>query len=75
MTTLFNWSSHGGQNEDKTLLQRSQPCHKGEFRHESISASDHNDVDRIFVGRAHKSTTKVCFCTIIGHCMIVIMSV
>jgi len=39
-TTLFkiNSSSHGGQNEDKTLLQRSQPCHKGEFRHVSISA-------------------------------------
>ena len=26
---------HGGQNEDKTLLQR---CHNGEFRHVSISA-------------------------------------
>ena len=37
MTTLFNWSSYGGQNEDKTL-QRSQFCHKGEFRHVSISA-------------------------------------
>ena len=36
--TLFNWSSHGGQNEDRTLLQRSQRCHKGEFRHVSISA-------------------------------------
>ena len=30
-------ASHGGQNEDKTLLQRSQRCHKGEFRHVSIS--------------------------------------
>ena len=37
MTTLFNWSSYGDQNEDKTL-QRSQFCHKGEFRHVSISA-------------------------------------
>ena len=37
MTTLFNWSGHGGQNEDRTLLQRSQRCHKGEFRHRSIS--------------------------------------
>jgi len=38
--TLFNqinWSSHGSQNEDKTLLQHSQHCHKGEFRHVSIS--------------------------------------
>ena len=26
-----------GPNEDKTLLQRSQRCHKGEFRHVSIS--------------------------------------
>jgi len=24
---------HGGQNEDKTLLQHSQRCHKGEFCH------------------------------------------
>jgi len=31
-------ASHGGQNDDKTLLQRSQRCHKGEFRHVSISA-------------------------------------
>ena len=44
MTTLFNCSndqvraSHGGQNEDKTLLQRSQHCHKGEFWHVSINA-------------------------------------
>jgi len=38
MTTLFNWSSHGGQDEDKILLQCSQHCHKGEFRHVSISA-------------------------------------
>ena len=30
-------SSHGGQNEDRTLLQRSQRCHNGEFRHVSIS--------------------------------------
>ena len=30
-------ASHGGQTEDKTL-QRSQPCHKGEFWHVSISA-------------------------------------
>ena len=37
MTTLFNWSSHGGQNEDRTLLQRSQCCHNGDFRHISIS--------------------------------------
>jgi len=29
---------HSGQDEDKTLLQRSQCCHKGEFRHGSISA-------------------------------------
>ena len=36
--TLFNWSSHGGQDEDKTLLQRSQRCHKGAFRHVTISA-------------------------------------
>ena len=36
--TLFNWSSRGGQNEDKTLLQRSQCYHKGEFWHVSISA-------------------------------------
>ena len=33
MTKLFNWSSHGGQNEDRTLLQRSQRCHNGDFRH------------------------------------------
>jgi len=32
----FNWSSHGSQNEDKTL-QRSQRCHKGEFLRVSIS--------------------------------------
>ena len=38
MTTLFNWLSYGGQNEDKTLLQHSQSCHRGEFRHVSISA-------------------------------------
>jgi len=36
MTTLFNWSSHGGQNEDR-LLQRSQRRHNGDFRHISIS--------------------------------------
>ena len=35
--TLFNWSSHGGQNEDRTILQRSQRFHKGEFRHVSMS--------------------------------------
>ena len=35
--TLFNWSSHGSQNEDKTLLQCSQRCHKGEFRHVSTT--------------------------------------
>jgi len=41
MTTLFNRAidqvraSHGGQNEDKTLLQRLKHC---EFRHVSISA-------------------------------------
>ena len=29
--------SHGDQNEDRTLLQCSQRCHKGEFRHVSIS--------------------------------------
>ena len=34
---MFNWSSHGGQNENRTLLQRSQRCRKGEFRHVSIS--------------------------------------
>ena len=38
--TLFNWSSHGGQNEDRTLLQRSQRYH----------SRDHYDVARIFVG-------------------------
>ena len=38
MTTLLNWSSHGGQDEDKTLLQRSQCCHKGEFWYVIISA-------------------------------------
>jgi len=37
MTTLSNWSSHGGQNEDRMLLQRSQRCHRGEFQHVSIS--------------------------------------
>ena len=31
-------ASHGSQNEDKTLLQRSQHCHKGEFWHVSINA-------------------------------------
>ena len=31
-------ASHGSQNEDKTLLQRSQHSHKGEFRHVSMSA-------------------------------------
>ena len=36
--TLFNRSSHGGQDEDKALLQRSQRCHKGEVQHVSISA-------------------------------------
>jgi len=30
--------SHGSQNEDKTLLQHSQRCHKGEFWYVSISA-------------------------------------
>jgi len=30
--TLFNWLRHGGQNKDRTFLQRSQHCHKGEFR-------------------------------------------
>ena len=29
--------SHGGQNKDTTLLQRSQCCHNGEFQHVSIS--------------------------------------
>ena len=28
MTTLFNWLSHGRQNDDKALLQCLQPCHK-----------------------------------------------
>jgi len=37
MTTLFSWSSHGGQDEYRALLQRSQRCHKDEFRHVSIS--------------------------------------
>ena len=37
MTTLWNWSSHGGQDEDNTFLQRSQRCHKDEFRHVRIS--------------------------------------
>jgi len=36
--TLFNWSSYGGQNKDRTLLQHSQHCHKGEFRHVNFSA-------------------------------------
>ena len=31
-------ASHSSQNEDKTLLQHSQCCHKGEFWHVSISA-------------------------------------
>jgi len=35
--TLLNWSSNGDQNEERTLLQRSQRCHNGEFRHVSIS--------------------------------------
>ena len=30
--------SHGGPDKDKTLLQHSQRCHEGEFRHISISA-------------------------------------
>ena len=49
MTTLYNWSSYGGQNKDKALLQRSQSCHKGEFsaRKQSVHDSDHYDVDRI----------------------------
>jgi len=34
----YNCSSHGGQNKDRTLLQCSQHCHKGEFGHISISA-------------------------------------
>jgi len=34
----FARASYGGQNEDKTLLQRSQHCHKGEFWHVGISA-------------------------------------
>ena len=34
---LFNWSLRGGQNEDRTLLQRSQHCRNGEFRHVGIS--------------------------------------
>jgi len=38
-TTQFNWSSRGGQNEDRTLSQRSQRCHNGEFRHVSISTT------------------------------------
>jgi len=33
----FNWLRNGGQNEDRTLLQRSQHCHNSEFRHISIS--------------------------------------
>ena len=33
----YNCSRYGGQNEDKALLQRLQSCHKGEFRHVSIS--------------------------------------
>ena len=32
------WASHGGQNEDKTILQRSYHCYKGEFWHVSTSA-------------------------------------
>jgi len=31
-------SSYGGQNANKTLLQLSQSCHKGDFQHVSISA-------------------------------------
>jgi len=34
---LISWLSYGGQNEDKTLLQLSQSCHKCEFQHVSIS--------------------------------------
>jgi len=34
----------------KTLLQRSQRCHKGEFRQASVLDSDHDDGERIFVG-------------------------
>jgi len=35
--TWWPRSSHGGQLEDRTLVQRSQRCHNGEFRHISIS--------------------------------------
>ena len=48
--TLFDWSSHGGQNKDKTSVQCSQHCHKGEFQHVNISAQQWYNVDRIFMG-------------------------
>jgi len=35
--------------DDRVLLQRSQRCHKGEFRHVNISTRQY-DVDRILVG-------------------------
>jgi len=80
--------SRGGSNEDKTLLQCSQLCYKGEFQHVSISAQhmlwsesswafpesyNANDswIMRLSDGglqedkRAHNSTIKVNFCTII----------
>jgi len=40
---LLNWLSHGSQDEDKTLLQRSQRCHV------SLHDSDDEGVVRIFV--------------------------
>jgi len=92
-TTLFNWSSHGGQDDNKTLLQRSQRCHKGVFRHVSISARQQSlRCGQNFRGpflklhcrwqldhalerwrtrgdkRAHNSTTKASFCTIVRFC-------
>jgi len=87
------------QNEDKTFLQCSKHCHKGEFRHVSISAQQRSlqcgqnlcgpflratlpdralkRWRRMGDKRAHNSTTKVSFCTIIRlcHCTIAITRV
>ena len=44
----FEWAMAAKTN---TLLLCSQPCHRGKFRHVSISQdSDHYDLDRIVVG-------------------------
>jgi len=69
MTMLFNWSSHGGENEDKTLLLRSQRCHKGEIRHVSISARQQSlRVDRIFVGLSSELHYRIVRSTVPGKC-------